>query len=152
MVVTGVSNVHRLHHRDCIFFVTVNLRPRFRRFNASEYDLLISVLVASRRRLGFSLCAEFLRGLLSLPGNGHVEIPILRAAKESKLRLPLCYRLAPLGAHGISKRSECVSTPSACGWAGRAQPLRGALASALHLFGWACCLHCGYRELGSFCC
>jgi hypothetical protein len=39
-------------------------------------------------------------------------------------RLPLLIR-AP-----ISRRSEGVSTPSACGWAGRAQPLRDVLASA----------------------
>ena len=37
---------------------------------------------------GLWLRAEFLHGLLSLPGNEHVEIRILRAAKESKLRLP----------------------------------------------------------------
>jgi hypothetical protein len=30
-----VSNVHRLRLTDCIFFVNVNLRPRFKRFNES---------------------------------------------------------------------------------------------------------------------
>ncbi len=43
---TAVSNVHRLRVTDCIFFVNVNLRPRIKRFNESEYDLLIRVLEA----------------------------------------------------------------------------------------------------------
>jgi REP element-mobilizing transposase RayT len=55
-----VSNVHRLRLTDCIFFVNVNLRPRIRRFNESEYALLIDVLEASRRRLGFWLCGYVL--------------------------------------------------------------------------------------------
>jgi hypothetical protein len=44
-------------------------------------------------RGGIWLRAEFLRGPFSLPGNEQVEVPILRAAKESQLRLPLRYRL-----------------------------------------------------------
>jgi hypothetical protein len=28
-----VSNIHRLRHTDCIFFVTVNRRTRFKPFN-----------------------------------------------------------------------------------------------------------------------
>ena len=51
-----MSNVHRLRVTDCIFFVTVNLRPRIKRGNESENDLLLAVLEASRRRLGFLLC------------------------------------------------------------------------------------------------
>jgi hypothetical protein len=38
----------------------VNLRPRIRQFDGSEYDLLIGVLEASRRRLGFLLCGYVL--------------------------------------------------------------------------------------------
>jgi hypothetical protein len=45
-------------------------------------------------------------------------------------RLCLADGSPPLAAHGISRRSEGVSTPSACGWAGRAQPLCDVLASA----------------------
>jgi len=40
--------------------VTVNLRPRFTRFDESEYDLLLKVLEASRQRLGFLLCGYVL--------------------------------------------------------------------------------------------
>jgi putative transposase len=64
-----MSNVHRLRHTDCIFFLSVNLRRRFRRFNESEYDLLISVLGASRRRLGFLLC-----GYVLMPDHWHALI------------------------------------------------------------------------------
>jgi REP element-mobilizing transposase RayT len=64
-----VSNVHRLRHADCIFFVSVYLRSRFRRFNESEYDLLIGVLEASRRRLGFLLC-----GYVLMPDHWHALI------------------------------------------------------------------------------
>ena len=56
-----MSNVHRLRLTDCIFFVNVNLRPRVRRFNDSEFALLIDVLEASRKRLGFLLCGYVLR-------------------------------------------------------------------------------------------
>jgi len=64
-----VSNVHRLRHTDCIFFVTVNLRPQFKRFNDAEYDLLIRVLEASRQRLGFLLC-----GYVLMPDHWHALI------------------------------------------------------------------------------
>jgi REP element-mobilizing transposase RayT len=64
-----VSNVHRLRHTDCIFFVRVNLRPRFRQFNECEYALLLSVLEASRRRLGFLLC-----GYVLMPDHWHALI------------------------------------------------------------------------------
>jgi REP element-mobilizing transposase RayT len=39
----------------------VNVRRRFKRFDESEYALLIQVLEASRRRLGFLLCGYVLR-------------------------------------------------------------------------------------------
>ena len=61
-----MSNVHRLRLTDRIFFVSVNLRPRIRRFNESEYALLIDVLEASRRRLGFLLC-----GYVLMPDHWH---------------------------------------------------------------------------------
>jgi REP element-mobilizing transposase RayT len=64
-----VSNVHRLRLTDRIFFVNVNLRPRIRRFNESEYALLIDVLEASRRRLGFLLC-----GYVLMPDHWHALI------------------------------------------------------------------------------
>jgi REP element-mobilizing transposase RayT len=64
-----VSNVHRLRLTDRIFFVNVNLRPRIGRFNASEYALLIDVLEASRRRLGFLLC-----GYVLMPDHWHALI------------------------------------------------------------------------------
>jgi REP element-mobilizing transposase RayT len=64
-----VSSVHRLRHTDCIFFVSVNLRPRFRQFNECEYALLLSVLEASRRRLGFLLC-----GYVLMPDHRHALI------------------------------------------------------------------------------
>jgi hypothetical protein len=64
-----VYNVHRPHVTDCIFFVNVNLRPRIKRFNESEYALIIDVLEASRRRLGFLLCGNVL-----MPDHGHALI------------------------------------------------------------------------------
>jgi REP element-mobilizing transposase RayT len=64
-----VSNVHRLRHTDVIFFLRVNLRRRFRRFNESEYALLIDVLEASRRLLGFLLC-----GYVLMPDHWHALI------------------------------------------------------------------------------
>jgi len=47
----------------------VNLRRPFRRFNESEYALLIDVLEASRRRLGFLLC-----GYVLMPDHWHALI------------------------------------------------------------------------------
>ena len=64
-----MSNVHRLRVTDCIFFVTVNLRPRIKRGNESENDLLLAVLEASRRRLGFLLC-----GYVLMPEHWHALI------------------------------------------------------------------------------
>jgi REP element-mobilizing transposase RayT len=64
-----VSNVHRLRVTDCIFFVNVNLRPRIKRFNESDYELLIGILEASRRRLGFLLC-----GYVLMPDHWHALI------------------------------------------------------------------------------
>ncbi len=64
-----MSNVHRLRLTDRIFFVNVNLRPRIRRFHESEYALLIDVLEASRRRLGFLLC-----GYVLMPDHWHALI------------------------------------------------------------------------------
>jgi len=64
-----VSNIHRLRHTDCIFFLCVNLRPRFRRFNEPEYAQLIDVLEASRKRLGFLLC-----GYVLMPDHWHALI------------------------------------------------------------------------------
>jgi len=42
---------------------------------------------------GIWLGAEFLSGPFLLPGSKQVEIPILRAAEQCKLRLPLRYPL-----------------------------------------------------------
>ena len=64
-----MSNVHRLRVTDCIFFVNVNVRPRIRRFNESEYALPIDVLEALRRRLGFLLC-----GYVLMPDHWHALI------------------------------------------------------------------------------
>ena len=64
-----MSNVHRLRLTDESFFVNVNLRPGIRRFNDSEYALLIEVLEASRRRLGFLLC-----GYVLMPDHWHGRI------------------------------------------------------------------------------
>jgi hypothetical protein len=50
------------------------------------------------------LRAEFLRRHFSLPGNKLVEIPIKRAAKESKLRLPWRYRLMYPAPSGVPPR------------------------------------------------
>ena len=61
-----MSNVHRLRVTECIFFVCVNLRPKRRRFDKSEYELRIEVLKESRRRLGFLLC-----GYVLMPDHGH---------------------------------------------------------------------------------
>ena len=54
---------------DSIFFVNVNLRPRIKRFNESEFELLIRILEASRRRLGFLLC-----GYVLMPDHWHALI------------------------------------------------------------------------------
>ena len=71
-----MSIVHRPRLTDCIFFVRVNLRPRVRRFNDSEFALLIDVLEASRKRLGFLLC-----GYVLMPDHGHallwLQYPLL---------------------------------------------------------------------------
>ena len=64
-----MSNIHRLRLSDRIFFVCVNLRPKIRRFNESEYALLVDVLEASRRRLGFLLC-----GYVLMPDHWHALI------------------------------------------------------------------------------
>jgi REP element-mobilizing transposase RayT len=64
-----VSNVHRLRLADRIFFVCVNLRPKIKRFNESEFGLLIDVLEASRQRLGFLLC-----GYVLMPDHWHALI------------------------------------------------------------------------------
>ena len=64
-----MSSVHRLRLTDRIFLVSVNLRPRFRRFVESEYALLIKVLEASRERLGFLLC-----GYVLMPDHWHALI------------------------------------------------------------------------------
>jgi REP element-mobilizing transposase RayT len=64
-----VLNVHRLRHSGSIFFLCVNLRARFRRFDEPEYALLIHVLEASRRRLGFLLC-----GYVLMPDHWHALI------------------------------------------------------------------------------
>ena len=47
----------------------MNLRPRIRHFNESEYGLLIRVLEESRRRLGFLLC-----GYVLMPDHWHALI------------------------------------------------------------------------------
>jgi REP element-mobilizing transposase RayT len=64
-----VSNVHRLRHTACIFFLSVNLRSRIKRFSDSECALLIDVLAASRQRLGFLLC-----GYVLMPDHWHALI------------------------------------------------------------------------------
>ena len=45
------------------------------------------------QRGGFWLRAEILRGPFSLPDNERIEIPILRAAEERKMRVPLHCKL-----------------------------------------------------------
>jgi REP element-mobilizing transposase RayT len=55
-----MSNVHRLRLTDRIFFVTVRLRRGVPRFSTQQYRLMIDVLEASRRRLGFLLCGYVL--------------------------------------------------------------------------------------------
>ena len=64
-----MSNIHRLCHTDKIFFLSVNVRWRFKRFEESEYALLIQVLEASRRRLGFLIC-----GYVLMPDHWHALI------------------------------------------------------------------------------
>jgi REP element-mobilizing transposase RayT len=64
-----VSNVRRLLLTDRIFFVTVNVRPVHPRFRDSEYPLILEVLKASRRRLGFLLC-----GYVLMPDHWHALI------------------------------------------------------------------------------
>jgi REP element-mobilizing transposase RayT len=71
-----VSNIHRLRLTDRIFFVTVNLRPRIRRFSASEYPPILKVMEASRERWGF-----LLYGYVLMPDHWHaliwVQYPLL---------------------------------------------------------------------------
>jgi len=64
-----MSNVHRLHLSDRIFFVNVNLRPRIRRFHDGEYPVILDVMQASRQRLGFLLC-----GYVLMPDHWHALI------------------------------------------------------------------------------
>ena len=64
-----MSNIRRLRLTDRIFFVCVNLLPRFRQFDESEYALLIEVLKESRQRLGFLLC-----GYVLMPDHWHALI------------------------------------------------------------------------------
>jgi putative transposase len=61
-----VSNVRRLQHTDHIFFVTVNFRRGVAQFEEDEFPLMIAVLEASRRRLGFALC-----GYVLMPDHWH---------------------------------------------------------------------------------
>jgi len=51
---------------DRLFFVNVNLRPRIKHFTECEYSPILSVLEASRRRLGFLLC-----GYVLMPDHWH---------------------------------------------------------------------------------
>ena len=64
-----MSNIDRLRLSDRIFFVCVNLRPRIKHFNESEYEILIQVLKGSRQRLGFLLC-----GYVLMPDHWHALI------------------------------------------------------------------------------
>jgi len=64
-----MSRVHRLRLTDRIFLVNVNLRPRIRCFGESEYPVLLGVLEAARRRLGFLLC-----GYVLMPDHWHALI------------------------------------------------------------------------------
>jgi len=64
-----VAHVHRLRLTDRIFYVNVNLRPRIKPFRPCEYALIIEVLEASRRRLGFLLC-----GYVLMPDHWHALI------------------------------------------------------------------------------
>jgi REP element-mobilizing transposase RayT len=61
-----MSRVHRLLLTDRIFFVNVVLRPGVKHLRDSEYPLIISVLEASRHRLGFLLC-----GYVLMPDHWH---------------------------------------------------------------------------------
>src|ERR1700674_1042781 len=67
--VEGMSHVHRLLLTDRVFFVSVNLRPRMKRFQGCEYSLMLEVLNDSRRRLGFLLC-----GYVLMPDHWHALI------------------------------------------------------------------------------
>ena len=62
VVVSRVSNVHRLRHTDCIFCVTVNRRAPFKPFNEMEYGLLLRVLEESRARLEQKGCQQRVSG------------------------------------------------------------------------------------------
>ena len=64
-----MSHIHRLRLTDRIFYVNVNLRPRIKPFRPCEYALIIEVLEASRRRLGFLLC-----GYVLMPDPWHALI------------------------------------------------------------------------------
>ena len=64
-----MSNVHRLRLSDRIVFVTVNLRPRIKRFSDFDYPVIFKVLETSRRRLGFLLC-----GYVLMPDHWHALI------------------------------------------------------------------------------
>ena len=102
-----MSNVHRLRHTDCIFFVSVNLRPKIRRCNESEYDLLLTVLEASRRRLGFLLC-----GYALMPDHWHALIwpqyPLLIEQVLNDAKKIMTLRLhARRGTHGPLWQHQC---------------------------------------------
>ena len=67
---------------------------------------------ASHKRGGIWLRAEFLRGPFSLSCNDQVEVPILRAAEESKLRLPLhCTDWLPAHRFAAHRASLCARPP-----------------------------------------
>jgi putative transposase len=64
-----VSNVRRLRITDRVFFITIRLHRGVAPFSTLEYRLMIAVLEASRRRLGFSLC-----GYVLMPDHWHASI------------------------------------------------------------------------------
>ena len=50
-----MSNVHRLHLSDRIFFVTVNLRRSFAPLSPLDYEQVAAAIKGSRGKLGFQL-------------------------------------------------------------------------------------------------
>ena len=66
-----MSNLHRLRLSDRIFFMTTNLRRGLPPLGTTEFPLVIEVLEASRRRLGFALC-----GYVLMPDHFHALIGV----------------------------------------------------------------------------
>ena len=64
-----MSNIHRLHLTDKIFFITCNLTRGRQNFDERECEMILNIIDSSRRTLGFLFC-----GYVLMPDHWHALI------------------------------------------------------------------------------